>query len=126
MKNQEHSGVEIEQKKIRLIAEKDILQITYQECLAALQTLPHEKIISSLLQNMKKEMPESAVIYSNKRDESAVRSQTKLTYGGNLDCLGGIVVENTEKTMKLDYRYETIAATVWDQCLKEIAEKLFR
>jgi vacuolar-type H+-ATPase subunit E/Vma4 len=35
------------------------------------------------------------------------------------------VVENKEKTMKLDYRYEMIAETVWDRSLKEIAEKLF-
>ncbi len=49
LKTQEASSVEIEVKKIRLNAEKDILTQTYQECLKALSTLPHEKILSFLL-----------------------------------------------------------------------------
>lgn len=123
---QERSGMEIEAKKIRLNAEKDILNQTYQECLAALQSLPHEKMLSSLLKKVKEEMPEAAVIYSNKRDEGLVRSLSRLTHGGTMECLGGIVVENTDRTVKLDYQYETIAASVWDQYLKGIAEKALR
>jgi V/A-type H+-transporting ATPase subunit E len=126
LKAQEESGVEIEAKKIRLTTEKDILDMTYQECLGALTSLPHEKIISSLLESIKEELPEAAFIYSNQRDAPLVRSLSTLSYGGSIECLGGIVVENTDKTMKLDYRYEMIAETVWDRSLKEIAEKLFR
>jgi V/A-type H+-transporting ATPase subunit E len=126
LKIQEESGVEIEAKKVRLTTEKDILDMTYQECLGALTSLPHEKIISSLLKRIKEELPEAAYIYSNTRDAPLVRSLTALSYGGSIECLGGVVVENADKTMKLDYRYEMIAETVWDRSLKEIAEKLFR
>jgi V/A-type H+/Na+-transporting ATPase subunit E len=126
MKNQEISGIEIEEKKIRLNAEKDILNKTYQDCLIALQALPHEKIITSMLKMAKKELPTATVIYSNKRDEPLVRSQSIFSYGGTIECLGGIVVENPDKTITLDYRYETIATTVWDHSMKEIADKLFR
>jgi V/A-type H+-transporting ATPase subunit E len=125
LKNQEESGVEIEAKKIRLNTEKDILNMTYQECLVALSSLPHEKVISSLLKRIKGELPEAAYIYSNKRDAPLVRSLSKLSYGGSIECLGGVIAENKEKTVKLDYRYEMIAETVWDRSLKEIAEKLF-
>ena len=65
-------------------------------------------------------------IYSNKRDEPFVRSHTKITFGGLIETLGGIIVENKEKTLQLDYRYETIAEIIWDRSLKEIAEKLFK
>lgn len=123
---QEACGIEIEVKKIRLNAEKDILNETYQECLQTLTTLPHEKMISSLLKKVKKELPEAAYIYSNKRDEPLIRSYTKIPFGGQIEALGGIIVENKEKTLQLDYRYETIAEIVWDHSLKEIAEKLFR
>jgi V/A-type H+-transporting ATPase subunit E len=109
-----------------LNAEKDILNTTYKESLQALSTLPHQKIISSLLKKVDKELPEVATIYSNKRDEHLVRSQTKITYGGSIETLGGIIVENKEKTLQVDYRYETIADIVWDRSLKEIAEKLFK
>lgn len=125
LKTQEESSIEIEVKKIRLNAEKDILLQTYQECLKTLPTLTHEIIISSLLKKVHAELPEAGFIYSNKRDEKIVRSQTKIPYGGTIDTLGGIIVENKEKNLKLDYRYETIAELVWDQSLKEIAKKLF-
>jgi V/A-type H+/Na+-transporting ATPase subunit E len=126
LKNQEKSGIEIEEKKIRLNAEKDILNQTYQECLSALQMLPHEKIIIELLKMSKKELATATVIYSNKRDEPLVRKLSKFTYGGSIVCLGGIIVENADRTMTLDYRYETIAATLWDRSIKEIADRLFR
>jgi V/A-type H+-transporting ATPase subunit E len=126
LKTQEESGIEIEIKKIKLNAEKDVLNATYQECLNALSTLPHEKMISFLLKKVETELPEAAYIYSNKRDEAIVRAHTKISYGESIETLGGIIVENREKTMKVDYRYETIAEIVWDRSLKEIAEKLFK
>jgi V/A-type H+-transporting ATPase subunit E len=126
LKNQEASGVEIEVKKIRLNAEKDVLNATYQESLQALSFLPHETMISSLLKKVEKELPEAAYIYSNKRDEPLVRSKTTIAYGGSIETLGGIIVENKEKTLQVDYQYETIAEIVWDRSLKEIAEKLFK
>ena len=125
LKTQEESSVEIEIKKIKLNAQKEVLDQTYQDCLHALSALPHEKMISFLLKKVEKELPEAASIYSNKRDEPVVRSQTKITYSGQIEVLGGIIVENKEKTLKVDLRYETIAALVWDHSLKEIAEQLF-
>jgi V/A-type H+-transporting ATPase subunit E len=126
MKNQEESSVEIEVKKIRLNAEKDMLNQTYQECLLSLSALPHDKMIFSLLKKAEIELPEAAYVYSNTRDEPIVRSQTKITYRGPIDTLGGIIVENKEQTIKLDFRYETIAEFVWDRSLKEIANQLFK
>lgn len=123
---QEASGTDIEVKKIRLNAEKDVLTTTYKDALQALATLPHEKILSSLLTRIQQELPEAATIYTNARDEAFVRSQTQITYDGTIDTLGGIIVENKEKTLQIDYRYETIADIVWDRSLKEIAETLFK
>jgi V/A-type H+/Na+-transporting ATPase subunit E len=125
LKTQEESSVEIEVKKVRLYTEKDILTQTYQECLNALSTLPHEKILSILLKKTKTELPEAAYVYSNTRDEALVRSLTNIPFGGTIDILGGIIVENKEKNLKIDYRYETIAELVWERSLKEIAKKLF-
>jgi V/A-type H+-transporting ATPase subunit E len=126
LKMQERSSIEIEAKKVRLNMEKEILHTTYEDCLTALQSLPHEKILSSLLKRVREELPDAAYLYSSKRDETLIRSLSKIPYDDSIECIGGIVVENTDKTLKLDYRYETIAETVWDHSLKEIAEKLFR
>jgi len=125
LKTQEESSVEIEVKKIRLNAEKDILARTYQECLNALSDLPHEKILSFLLKKAKTELPEAAYVYSNTRDKPLIQSLTTISYGGTIDTKGGIIVENEERNLKLDYRYETIADQIWERSLKEIAKKLF-
>jgi len=125
LKTQEESSVEIEVKKIRLNAEKDILTQTYQECLNALSDLPHEKILSFLLKKAKTELPEAAYVYSNTRDKPLIQSLTTISYGGTIDTKGGIIVENEERNLKLDYRYETIADQIWERSLKEIAKKLF-
>jgi len=125
LRTQEESSVEIEVKKIRLNAEKDILTQTYQECLDALAQLPPEKILTSLLLQTKKELPEAAFVYSNKRDEAFIRSHSDLSYGGPIETIGGLIVENKEQNLKLDYRYETIAELVWERFLKEIAKQLF-
>src|SRR5512136_1925552 len=69
LKTQEESSIEIEIKKIRLNAEKDILSQTYQECLQTLSSLPHKTIISSFLKNISKDLPDAACIYSTIRDE---------------------------------------------------------
>ena len=122
---QERSAAEIEAKKIRLNAQKDILAHAYQESLASLASLPQKTMLTALVRNLQQELPEAAVIYSNQRDESMVRSLSKLRYGGTIDCLGGVVAENPDKTLTVDFRYETIAAAVWERSLKEIAQNLF-
>jgi V/A-type H+-transporting ATPase subunit E len=123
---QEKSGVDIEAKKIRLAAEKDILHRAYQECLTSLQSLPQQPLLTALIKNATHELPEAAFIFSNKRDEALVRSLCHLTYAGTIESNGGVVVENKDHTLRLDYTYETIAAHVWDDNLKEIAHILFR
>lgn len=125
-KTQEFSSIEIEVKKIQLIAEKEILETTYRECLQALEELSHEQVLLALLKQIPKELPDAEVIYSNKRDERYILSKSSYKFAGTIDCIGGFIAENHDKTMKLDYRYEKLADMVWDHSLKEIAKKLFR
>jgi V/A-type H+-transporting ATPase subunit E len=125
LQTQEKSAAEIEAKKIRLNAQKDILAAAYQQCLASREFLPHETVLAALVRNIQRELPEAAVIYSNKRDEAVLRSLSKLQYGGIIECRGGVIAENADKTLTVDYRYETISAAVWERSLKEIAQNLF-
>ena len=126
LKIQEENSLEIEKKKIRLNAEKDVLQAAFQNCLTALQKLPQDKILMALLDKARKELPDAAYVSANAKDAPVVRQLTKLQYAGAIDCQGGIIVENQDRTLKLDLRYETLAASVWDAHLKEIANLLLR
>jgi V/A-type H+/Na+-transporting ATPase subunit E len=123
---QEQSISELEAKKIRLNAEKEVLDETYQQCLESLQKLPHEHLIKSLLSKAKKELPDALYISSNQRDETLIRSLTNFTYKNHVDCLGGFILENQDGSLRLDYRYETLARQVWNTNLKNIVNILFR
>jgi len=123
---QEENSLEIETRKIRLNAEKEILQAAFHQCLIALQEQPTDKILMALLAKATRELPDATYVSTNPRDAPTVRSLTTLTYAGTIDCLGGIIVENTDHTLKLDLRYETIATSIWDTHLKEVADLLLR
>jgi V/A-type H+/Na+-transporting ATPase subunit E len=123
---QEENSLEIETKKIRLNAEKEVLQAAYHYCLKSLKEQPTDKLLTSLLAKATKELPDAAYVNSNPHDAPIVRGLTTLTYSGTIDCLGGIIVENKDHTLKLDLRYETIAASLWDAHLKEIADLLLK
>jgi V/A-type H+/Na+-transporting ATPase subunit E len=123
---QEENSLEIETKKIRLNAEKEALQAAFRYCLNALQEQPPEKILKDLLARAQRELPDATFVSSNNRDAPIVKALSKLTYSGTVDCLGGIIVENKDRSLKLDLRYETIATTVWDAHLKELADQLLR
>jgi len=126
LKIQEENSLEIEKKKIRLNAEKDVLQAAFRNCLTALQGLPRDKILMALLAKAGKELPDAAYVSANAKDAPVVRQLSKLQYAGTIDCQGGIIVENKDRTLKLDLRYETLAASVWDAHLKEVATLLLK
>lgn len=123
--SQEASSAELERRKLRLGAQKEILEKAYADCVKSLGSLDHEKTVAMLLGRAKRELPEAVYVYSSSRDEAAVRKATKLAYAGNIDCAGGIIAENGDRTLRLDLRYETIAQGVWSRNLREISKALF-
>jgi V/A-type H+-transporting ATPase subunit E len=64
-------------------------------------------------------------IYSNSESEALVRKLSSLEYGGNIDCIGGVVIENKDGTIKLDYTYDIIFKNVYEQNLKNTSDILF-
>ncbi len=50
---------------------------------------------------------------------------TRLAYMGETDCIGGLVIENDDGSIRLDFTYDRILDDVSDQSLKQISEILF-
>ena len=63
-------------------------------------------------------------VYSNKRDEAFVSSLAP-NYGGNLDIIGGVVVESKDGALRYDLTYETLAREVFNNHMKEVSRILF-
>jgi len=64
-------------------------------------------------------------IYSNKDSEEVVRKLSSLEYVGNVDCIGGVVIENDEGTIRLDYTYDIILKNANEQSLIQTSDILF-
>ncbi|MCD4704024.1 MAG: hypothetical protein K8R64_07010 [Methanosarcinaceae archaeon] len=54
-----------------------------------------------------------------------VKKLSSLEYAGNIDCIGGVVIENEDGTIRLDYRYDVILKNVYEHSLKNTSEILF-
>lgn len=123
----ELSAVEIEAKRNILNAKKQLLDNVYNITLEHLSTLSKEKreaILKVLISKASKEF-KRGYIYCNDKDAKFVMRKENLKFGGNIDCIGGIIVENEEKTVKIDYLYETILNEVWRESLKRVSDILF-
>lgn len=123
---QEVARAELEARKISLAAQKEILDEVYKRALARLGELKeNNEILKSLLKANQEEWKSGGRVYSNKQDESAVKKIVGSAYAGAIDGAGGIVIESSDGTRRVDLRYESLLSTVWDDAVREVAEILW-
>ncbi len=133
--NQETSAANLAVKRLLLNAQKDVLDQVYSTSLAAVGELPaefQEKALTSLLKRAAKEVREG-VVHANERDLQLVReiiSRHKdfsgYTVGSPVEIPGGIIVESKDGDLQIDYSYRTLLEVVWESCLKDVSEILFK
>jgi len=133
--NQETSAANLAVKRLLLNAQKDVLDQVYSTSLAAVGELPaefQEKALTSLLKRAAKEVREG-VVHANERDLQLVReiiSRHKdfsgYTVGSPVEIPGGIIVESKDGDLQIDYSYRTLLDEVWESCLKDVSEILFK
>jgi Archaeal/vacuolar-type H+-ATPase subunit E len=111
-----------------------VLDQVYGVTLQALSGLPasfHQDVLSRLLHQAAKEMAEGQILV-NERDAPLVQeliardaSLSRFRYGGTAEIEGGILVESSDKSMKLDLSYRTFLDRIWETGLKDAADILF-
>lgn len=124
IERREISSANLEVKRSELNVNKDLLEQTRQKFFEALGKLPkkdNEALLKKLLEpyNLK-----DMKVYSNKRDEAFVSSLAP-NYGGNLDILGGVVIESKDGALRYDLTYETLAREVFNNRMKEVSRLMF-
>ncbi len=125
LRQQELSSANLEVKKAKLNARKEILDEVYEATKDAVQKLPAEKNLTLLKSIIEKNEKNNAKIYSRNKDKQTVKKITELEYKGEIDCIGGVVIENAEGTEVLDFKYDTILGDVTEQSLKHVSDILF-
>jgi len=119
------SSANLEVKRITLNKRKELLDKAYSQTVEAIKSMPASKKEELLKHIIKKHEASGARIYSSKELEELVKKLTSLTYAGNIDCIGGVVVENKDGTVRFDFTYDSILENVYERSLKQISDILY-
>lgn len=125
MRQQEVSSANLEVKRTLLNARKELLEDVYtraERSISAFSSEKNEELLRSIIKNNE---ASGKRIYSNAASEKIVKKLSSLEYAGNIDCLGGVVIENEDGTVRLDYTYDVILKGVNEQLLKQTSDILF-
>lgn len=125
IRQQEISSSNLEVKRAILNARKEVLENVYQQVVEKIATLSPSKNEELLKTIIEKQQGNGSRIYSNRDSEDIVKRLSSLEYAGNIECIGGVVIENEDGTIRLDYTYDLLLRNVNDQSLKQLSGILF-
>ena len=123
IKRQELASAELDNKKMLLGAKKQIIEAAFAEARKKLENLDDKKIeaiIKKLLEKAKNEI-EIAKVYCNKRDAKLVKGMSSQA----IDIIGGLIVENKDGTVRIDYSFDTMLDSIKENELQNISKVLF-
>jgi V/A-type H+-transporting ATPase subunit E len=127
LEKHELSSAELESRKILLSAQREVLEDLKERSLAELAAYPPDKrraLYAKLFATAKNVLGD-CYVYSNEADSAAIEPPPGITSEGIMDCVGGLVFESKDRSVRLDYRFETMLEEVWSQKMNEIYTQLF-
>jgi V/A-type H+-transporting ATPase subunit E len=119
------SSANLEVKRITLNKRKELLDSVYNQTVEKIKSMPASKKEDLLKNILNKHEDSGARVYSSKESEGAVKKLTSLSYAGNIDSIGGVVLENEDRTVRLDFTYDSILNNVYERSLKQISDILY-
>jgi len=123
MKRQAMSSAGMEGSKMLLEAKKQVIESVFSEAkkrLEAIDDKKREELMKKLLEKAKKEL-EVAYAYCNKKDAKFLKGVGVETS----PIIGGLIAENKEKTIRVDYSFDTLLETIKEKELQSINKLLF-
>ncbi len=125
MHQQVISSANLEVKRISLNKRKELLDKVYNQALESIESMPVSKNEELLKYLIDKYESSGAKVYSSADSEELVKKLSSLTYAGNIKSIGGIVLENEDGTIRLDFTYDSILKNVYERSLKQISDTLY-
>jgi len=123
IKKQELASAELESKKMVLEAKKQIIENVFIEVrkkLEAFDDKKRETYIKKLLEKAKKDI-EVEYVYCAKRDVKFLKELKS----ENADMICGLIAENKEKNIRVDYSFDTMLQNLKENELQIINKILF-
>jgi vacuolar-type H+-ATPase subunit E/Vma4 len=125
LKRRELALAELEAKKLRLRAQKDVLARVRAQALDRLSKLPPATNDQHLTTLSKKANIQDARVYARPEDKAIVE-RLGVKYAGPLQgSAGGLIVESADGATREDLRYDVLMEDAWRDALGEVAGALF-
>lgn len=133
-REQRLSSGNLEAKQTRLATRRQLLEKVREQVEAALVDLDEEtreQLTRELLDAARTafEDVEVAEVYGRSDDEELLTSILEeydgFEYGGEIDCLGGVVVESDASRVRINNTFDSVLEDVWQESLREISDELF-
>lgn len=125
MRVQELAAAELEGKRARLVMEREMLEAAAAQAREMLGALPKERDERMLLEILRRQPPAGYRVFSARRNEAFLRTMPSVDYGGAVNCLGGILFESRDGSVRMDFTYDTMLRDLVERNMKEIARVLF-
>ncbi len=128
LKKQEISSAHLQVKRAMLNARQSLLEEVQRNVAEQIREMPLEKNEKILRALIEKHAEPGSKIYSNEKDREIVEKLLKeisgCSYGGNIQCIGGVVIENSDGSVQYDYTYDTLLKDLSERSLKQISDIL--
>ena len=120
---QETASAELESKKLILEAKKEAIESVFEEARKRIEKLSgkqREDCMNRLLEKAKNDIA-VAKVYCSKNDARLVEGFKAEPSGIN----GGLIAENADGTVRVDYSFDTMLQNIKENELQEISKILF-
>jgi len=125
IKRQEISSANLEVKRELLSKKKELLDQVFERLKEKVANLPPKERKDLLKKILKKHGKEGTRVYCSERDQKDVEKFSELEIAGNVDCIGGIIIESEDGNVRLNYTFDEILQQVYERNIKEVSERLF-
>ncbi len=133
-REQRLSSAKLEAKQSRLEARREVISAVREEVETAIANLEGEqrevltrKLLAAAAEEF--EGDERVAVYGRADDRSLLESLLTeydgFEYAGEVDCLGGVVVESDSSRVRVTNTFDSVLEDVWEENLREMSTRLF-
>lgn len=127
-KKMELSTTNIRLHKMYLEAKKAVLDEIYNqlvEKISKIESSKRKELLQKLAIKANRELPDAKFIYCSEHDKNIVSGMKDLKFNGTINCLGGVMVENEDRTIRVNYTFDVLLQNVKEAYFNEVAKKIF-
>tara|TARA_Y100000310_G_scaffold318878_1_gene373436 strand:+ start:4124 stop:4663 length:540 start_codon:yes stop_codon:yes gene_type:complete len=121
IKKQELASAELDNKKAVLEAKKQLIDAVFDDAEKKIGKLSNKESYMDKLLAKSKDDIDVANVYCSKKDANLVKGYNAEA----VDMIGGLIAENGDKTVRVDYSFDTMLQNIKENELQSVNKILF-